>query len=202
MHAAARPFLFTLNLAISLLLLSSIAHAQQQPPREPRWDLGAWFAVATGEETTNSFTQTQAYTGGFFLGYTLTPNIGPSFLRGSFEYGANLGTFFVQSHPAPAYGGGFDPIVLRWNFAHRYHALQPFIELSGGGIFTNTNLPPGDTSSFNFAVRGGGGARIHTRSRQSLDVGLFFYHVSNANLGLDNPEFNGIQFNFGYHWYK
>jgi len=60
-----------------------------------------------------------------------------------------------------------------------------------GVVITNSNLPPGKTSNLNFMAKGGGGIYIRTRKRESLDIGFRWSHISNANLGLDNPEFNG-----------
>jgi len=80
--------------------------------------------------------------------------------------------------------------------------ISPYIELAGGGISTNANLPPGNTSSFNFTAKGGGGIYLRTRPRQSFDVGLHWSHISNANLGVDNFEFNGVQLSLAYHWFK
>jgi hypothetical protein len=80
--------------------------------------------------------------------------------------------------------------------------VVPYIELAGGAVFTTSNLPPGDTSSFNFTTRGGGGIQIFSRDRRSWDVGLHYFHVSNANLADKNPEFNGVQISLGYHWFR
>ena len=99
------------------------------------------------------------------------------------------------------HGGAFDPLVLRWNSSLRRGRLAPYIELGGGAVATAVNLPPGDTSSFNFMARGGG-VHLFTRNRQSLDVGCAWWHISNANLGVRNPEFNGVQLIVGYHWFK
>jgi hypothetical protein len=43
---------------------------------------------------------------------------------------------------------------------------------------------------------------VRTRPRQSLDFGLHWSHISNANLGADNYEFNGIQLSIAYHIFK
>jgi len=74
--------------------------------------------------------------------------------------------------------------------------------IAGGSLITTANFPVGDTSSINFSVRGGGGVRIFTSSRRSIDLGCHWLHISNANLGTRNPEFNGIQVRLGYHWFK
>jgi hypothetical protein len=60
----------------------------------------------------------------------------------------------------------------------------------------------GRTSSFNFITKGGGGLYLQTRSRQAFDIGLHWSHISNANLGAENYEFNGVQLSIAYHWFK
>lgn len=204
MHGILRFGAVAQLIATASLLLTCAAAQQSAPaaPQKGNWDIGIWIAGATGEETKNSFTQTQAWAASVFLGKTLTGELGSGWRRGSLEYGFDLATVFVQRRPEPAYGGGFDPVVLRWNSAFHHRRVQPYIELSGGGILTNTNLPPGNTSSFNFAVRGGGGIRLLAGGRRSLDIGAAYYHISNANLGVQNPEFNGVQITVGYHWFK
>jgi len=167
------------------------------------WDFSAWTAVATGEETRNSFTQAQIWTAGFFAGKVLTGEFGRGWRRASFEVGFDLVPVFVQSRTQTVYGGGFDPVVLRFNPGHHFGRMVPYIELAGGGVATTANIPPGkDTSDFNFTARGGGGIHIFTRGRQSLDIGCRWFHVSNANLASFNPEFNGVQVSLGYHWFK
>ncbi len=69
-------------------------------------------------------------------------------------------------------------------------------------MITSANLPPGNTSSFNFMAKGGGGIYLKTRKRESLDMALRWSHISNANLGVINTEFNGVQLSLAYHWYK
>jgi len=41
---------------------------------------------------------------------------------------------------------------------------------------------------------------VSTTRRQSFDIGCRWSHISNANLGIENPEFNGIQVSLGYHF--
>jgi hypothetical protein len=43
----------------------------------------------------------------------------------------------------------FEPIVLRWKSGIHTSRLEPYIELAGGGLHTNTNFPSGNTSDFN-----------------------------------------------------
>jgi hypothetical protein len=107
----------------------------------------------------------------------------------------------VQSRPQLIYGGGFEPLIVRWNSSIRLRQVRPYIELGGGALWVTANLPSGDTSSFNFTAKGGGGLYIPVHDHP-VDIGLRWSHISNANLGKRNPEFNGIEIRVGYHWRK
>lgn len=186
--------------ACTLLIVCAHSAIAQEPLH--KWDLSVFLTGSTGEELTNSFGEAQLWSAGFYLGRVLTPEMGRGWRRGTFEYGFDVIPLFVQSRPQLIYGGGFEPIVLRWNSARRIESARPYVELAGGAVRTTANLPSGDTSAFNFTARGGGGLRVAVRRRDSLDLGVFWSHISNANLGVRNPEFNGIAIRVGYHWMK
>jgi hypothetical protein len=179
-------------------------HAQVHPieERQGNWDFGVWAAGETGEEITNSFSEAQSLTAGVFVGRMLTGEVGHGWRRGRFEYGISLIPLFRQFMPQSVYGGGFEPVILRWNSSERFGRAVPYIELAGGGLRTNVNLPVGNTSDFNFTARGGGGIRAWKTNRRSIEIGCSWSHISNANLGVKNPEFNGIQVSIGYHWMR
>lgn len=166
------------------------------------WDFSVWVAGATGEENTNSFAEAQTLTAGFFLGKELTDDVGHGWRRGRLEYGFDLVPLFRQFRPDAIYGGGFEPVILRWNSSLHTGRIAPYIELAGGGLRTNTNFPAGETSAFNFTARGGGGIAIYKSPRHFAEIGCRWAHISNANLGVRNPEFNGIQVSLGYHWVR
>jgi hypothetical protein len=63
-------------------------------------------------------------------------------------------------------------------------------------------FPAGTTSAYNRLARGGGGIELLCGKRHSLDFACRWWHISNANLGVRDLEFNGIQVGFGYHWLK
>ena len=184
-----------------LLLLVPLTWAQANTSQEGHrpWDISVWVAGATGEEHSNSFTEAQILSGGVFLGKVFTGQIGRGWRRGNLEFGMDLIPLFVHFTPQRLYGGGIEPAVLRWNGLHRGR-WAPFIELAGGGLETNVNLPSGKTSKFNFTARIGGGVQIFTQERRAVDIGCHWSHISNANLGQQNPEFNGIQMSVAYHW--
>ncbi len=193
----AAHFLFLLLVVCPLYSQSDVPETQNRG-----WDFGVWVAGETGEEKLNSFSEAQVLTAGVFVGKTLTGEIGNGWRRGQFEYGFDIIPVFRQLRPQGIYGGGIEPVILRWNSSLRAGHVAPYIELGGGAIRTNSNLPAGNTSNFNFTARGGGGIRIFTKPRQWAEIGCRWSHISNANLGVNNPEFNGIQVSVGYHWFK
>jgi hypothetical protein len=186
------------------LFLPCVAYSQNSSgiPKDIKWDFGIWLAGETGEETTNSFAQAQIWSGGIFAGRMLTGEIGSKWRRGELEYAFDVMPVFETYGNQRTHGIGFDPVILRWNSGLHSSRISPYIELSGGAVSTPVNLPPGRTSSFNFMAKGGGGIYWRTRPRQAFDIGLHWSHISNANLGADNYEFNGIQLSVSYHWFK
>ncbi len=191
-------------LLLSLLVCSVISHLWAQTPEaEGRpWDISIWVAGASGEESTNSFSEAQVLTAGVFAGRMVTDEIGSGWRRGRLEIGADFVPLFAQFTPQVIHGIAFYPVILRWNSSLHLGRVAPYMELGGGGLRTNLNLPPGDTSTFNFIARAGGGILISTRRAQALEIGCRWWHISNANLGRRNPEFNGIQMSVGWHWRK
>lgn len=176
--------------------------ARSQEILNRNWDFSVRTTAATGEERTNSFSEAQIWTAGVFVGKTVTGEIGSTWQRGSLEYGFAVTPIFLQLRPQSLYGIGFEPVVLRWNSTHRFGRAAPYIELAGGAVKTNGNLPSGDTSDFNFTAEGGSGFYLVTKDHQALELGLGWLHISNANLGTRNPEFNGIEIRLGYHWFR
>ena len=192
------------KLSLFLLLVSSPAFTQNPVPtgHKGSLDLGVWAAGETGEENTNSFTEAQIWSAGVFVGWVITGEHLGGWRRGSLEYGFDLMPVFETFGNQRTHGFGFDPVILRWNSSLHTPHISPYIELSGGAVTTPSNLPPGNTSSFNFMAKGGGGMYLWTRKGQSLDIGFHWSHISNANLGVINPEFNGVQLSLAYHWFK
>lgn len=183
--------------------LSGIAHAQSTPESQNRaWDFSIWAGGATGEEITNSFSETQIVTAGVLVGHSVGSDIGTGWRRGRFEYAADLIPVFVQFAPKKITGTAFDPVILRWNSSLHRGRVMPFVELGGGGLHTSVNFPQGNTSTFNFMARAGGGVLVSTRRTQALEIACRWLHISNGNLGTQNPEFNGIQVSVGWHWFK
>jgi len=188
---------------VLLFLLGGTVYAQGDLPGIQRlnWDISVRAAGATGEENSNSFSEAQTLTAAVSLGKVLTDEIGSGWRRGRLEYAFDLIPVFRQFRPQPNYGRGFEPVILRWNSGLHTAGVMPYIELAGGAVRTNSNFPVGDTSKFNFTARGGGGIQMFAKRHQAVDIGCRWMHISNANLGVRNTEFNGIQVSLAYHWF-
>ena len=180
------------TLAILLLLCSTLALSQIRPEDGGR-EIEAWtgggYSVPGGTSNTGMWNL-----GGSF-GWILTQPHGPSFLKGRFEYLVDVVPVFVVFQPGnTAYGAGFDPLKLRWNFATRGR-IAPYFELSGGPLFTNHDVP-NNTNSVNFMDSAALGTHFLGASH-SWSIEVRYMHISNAGLGNLNPGVNTVQLRLG-----
>jgi lipid A 3-O-deacylase len=205
------PFLKKLFFAFSLrggcfaalLLCAGFAFAQQtsKPLSGQPWDYGFWasggFSVPGGTKDTHMFNT------GVRLGKVLTEDHFGSFLRGNFEWSADLYPLYYLWQPAPAknaYGLGFNPVNLKWNFTN-WEWTIPFLELGGGVLFTNTKVPA-NTSRVNFVTHGALGFQFFNNQRRAFTTSIRYEHISNAGLTVPNPGINTVQFLVGVNWFK
>jgi len=162
------------------------------------WEFGVWTGEAGGEVKTTSGPALITMTG-FHVGRVLAgPREGG---RGTLEYTVNVMPLMLTIKPKTVYGGGFSPFGLKWNFAGSTR-LQPYVELTGGGVITTQDVPLGKSSSFNFTASFGPGVVLYRSPRRAVSLALCYWHLSNAGTGHLNPTFNTVQFTLGYHWLK
>ncbi len=188
-----KPFLL-------LLLVCGLAEAQDAKPldHEP-WDFGVW--AGGGFNVPGGTKDTQTLNAGVRLGKVLTDESGPGFLRGVFEWSADLLPVYFLFQPAKnAYAEGFNPVNLKWNFTAKDRAV-PYLELGGGVLFSSTDVPA-NTSRVNFVTHGALGLQIFSRDRRAVSMAARFEHISNAGLTVPNPGINSVQFSLGYNWFK
>jgi hypothetical protein len=188
---------------VMLAVASSLAAAQQpsKPLDGQPWDYGFWagggFSVPGGTK------DTQAINAGVRLGKVLTDDLGGSFLRGNFEWSADLMPIYYVRQPVPAknaYGEAFNPVNLKWNFTSSARTV-PFLELGGGVLFTNHTVPV-KTSHVNFLTHATLGFQFFNNDRRALTANILFQHISNAGLSEPNPGINTVQFQLGVNWFK
>jgi lipid A 3-O-deacylase len=187
------------RLTLVLLLLCGLAQAQSTTLGDKPWDLGVW--VGGGFSVPGGTPDTQVVNAGFRVGKILTGNVGNSFLRGNFEWSADVMPLYYLGQPGKnAYAAGFNPVNLNWNFTPGSRAV-PYLELGGGVLFSNVDVPQA-TNTTNFVTHGGLGLHILTREKRALTFTTFFEHISNAGLASPNPGINTVQFTVGMNWFK
>jgi hypothetical protein len=187
-----------LLLSCGLFLLANMPRAfAQDGPRADGNEIQFWTAGGHG---TNGVTQhTGVWTAGFRYGWVITDPIGPKFMRGRFEYAVDaVPVFVIFQKTNTAYGVAVNPFALIWNF-DTHGRFVPYVDLDGGVLFTNTQVPAG-TSRINFTPSGGLG--VHYLAKKltwTADVRLV--HISNAGLTAINPGINTVQLRVGVGWF-
>jgi Lipid A 3-O-deacylase (PagL) len=83
-----------------------------------------------------------------------------------------------------AYGVGGSPIGIQVNWV-RYRRIQPFLTSGGGFLYFNRQLF--GVTQLNFTGQVGIGMELFTSDYHSFDFGYQYHHISNANLGRENP---------------
>jgi lipid A 3-O-deacylase len=179
-------------IAVALLFLSSVAWAQTRPE-----DGGREFQVWTGGgySVPGGTSDTGVWNVGVRYGWILTQPHGPGFLNGRFEYVLDaVPVFLIFQRYNTAYGGGFSPLGLKWDFAARGR-IEPYFELNGGTLFTNHQVPTG-TSAVNFTDAAALGMHI-LGDKHAFSVEVRYMHISNAGLSSPNPGINTVQVRLG-----
>lgn len=196
----ARPFALPL-LAVFLLTATAAAAQTSGPPADEagardlgsvlqsgatEWMVGGGVGMGVGRrvDAENSSYVFQS----FSWGRVLTRPAGWGFLRGRFEWAFEVTPLFAQYAPGATRGLGVSPLVWRWSFDRR-GPVAGFVEVAGGGLWTNHALPAG-TVAGNFTAHGGAGLRILTGRRRGVVLAYRLDHISNGNRADRNPGIN------------
>ena len=179
-------------LAVFLLLCGSFAMAQARP-EDGGQELELWSGG--GHSVPGGTSRTAVWNLGLRYGWILSRPHGPGFLKGRFEYAIDAVPAFLVFQPSnTAFGAGFNPLNLKWNFATRGR-IVPYFELSGGTLFTNRDVPRG-TNTTNFTSGAALGTHILGTSL-NWAVEVRYMHISNAGLAVVNPGINTVQLRLG-----
>jgi len=179
-------------IAVLLLLGSSIAFAQTRP-EDGGHELQLW--TGGGHSVSGGTSDTGVWNVGLRYGWILTRPHGPGILNGRFEYVLDaVPVFMVFQRYNTAYGAGFSPLGLKWDFAARGR-IEPYFELNGGTLFTNHQVPTG-TSAVNFTDAAALGMHI-LGDKHAFSVEVRYMHISNAGLSSPNPGINTVQVRLG-----
>jgi hypothetical protein len=197
-----------LSLLCGLFLFNSgpATHAQASPPvarlpdgqgragpEKGGHELQVWTTGGYGVKGIAS--HTGVWTAGVRYGWVLTAPHGPGFLRGRYECAVDAVPVFMLFQPAStAYGAALNPFVSKWNF-DTHSRIVPYVELGGGALLTNIQVPPG-ASRVNFTSAGAVG--IHFLGEKfNWSADLRFMHISNAGISAVNPGINTLQLRLG-----
>jgi lipid A 3-O-deacylase len=184
-----RPSLFI----CCVMLIASCSCLGQSGPQQGGHEIEIW--TGGGHSVSGGRGDTSAFNAGLRYGWILTGPHLPSFLRGRFEYAVDAVPVFLVFQPAnTAYGAGFDPIALKWNFERRGR-LSPYLELCGGTLFTNHDVPQ-YTNTVNFTDQAALGVHV-LGARYNWSLELRYMHISNAGLATPNPGVNTVQVRLG-----
>lgn len=192
------------------LLLLSVCALGQSSPEKGAWDIGAWGA--TGVSVPGGTPDVSSDALGFRLGKVLTGAHLPGFLRGNFEYAIDLVPLYYifqevrprscpscSATPSNTYGGGFNPINLKWNF--NAPSVTPYVELGGGTLFSTHDVPAG-TNTVNFRTHASFGIHLLRDHGPAPTIEVRYEHISNAGLATPNPGINTVQFVVGVNWFR
>ncbi len=184
-------------LALIILTASAVCLSQSNPdlagPEEDGHEVQLW--TGGGHSVSGGRGDTGVFNAGLRYGWIITAPHLPSFLRGRFEYTVDAVPMFLVFQPAnTAYGLGFNPLGLKWDFVRRGR-LSPYLELSGGTLFTNHNVPT-YTNTVNFTSAAALGTHI-LGPKYNWSVELRYLHISNAGLAVPNPGINTVQVRLG-----
>jgi len=184
-------------LGVLTVLLGRFASAQRRP-EQGATEIQLW--TAGGHSVPVGRGDTGIWNAGLRYGWVLTEPHGPGFLAGRFEYAIEAMPAYLIFQPTnTAYGAGLNPLNLKWNFATRGH-LVPYLELSGGTLFTTYSVPPG-TSNVNFTPSAAFGAHF-LGHKYAWTVEARYLHISNAGLDRLNPGVNTVEIKIGIGKFK
>jgi hypothetical protein len=176
-----------------LLMASTSLVAGQAAPEKGGHEVQIWSGG--GHSVSGGRTDTGVFNAGLRFGWVLTGPHLPGFLRGRFEYALDAVPLFLAFQPTnTAYGVGFDPLGLKWNF-QPHGRILPYLELTGGVLFTNHDVPTG-TNTVNFMPQAALGMHI-LGAKHNVSLELRYVHISNAGLATPNPGINTVQVRLG-----
>jgi lipid A 3-O-deacylase len=180
-------------LSIALFLCVPVARPQAGPV-EGEHEVQIW--TGGGHGITGSQSSDGIWNVGLRYGLILTAPHGPGFLHGRLEYALDaVPAFFVFQKQNTAYGVGLNPFAFKWALDTR-GSVVPYLEIGGGTLFTNTQVPAG-TSRINFTTSAALGLHF-LRSKHNISAEVRYMHISNAGLATSNPGINTIQFRLGF----
>jgi Lipid A 3-O-deacylase (PagL) len=132
--------------------------------------------------------------GTVYYGWMLTDVRGDGFCRGNWE-------FLLDASGAGIFEGPGDVLVgvgiaLRYNFVRPHPVVVPYVEIGGGGAYSDAANDDANQllfgSDFLFELHAALGMRLMVSDRFAVTLKGQYLHFSNAGLGDRNHGFNGL----------
>ena len=181
------------SVLVLTIAFSALAHAQSSPDKGAD-EIQVW--TSAGHSVAGGRGDTGIWNAGLRYGWVLTDAHLPGVLKGRFEYAVDAVPAYLIFQPSgAAYGIGLNPLNLKWNFVRRGR-LSPYLELSGGTLFTTAKVPA-QTSSVNFTSGAALGTHLLGPSH-TWAIEARYLHISNAGLGDLNPGINTFEIRLGF----
>jgi hypothetical protein len=172
------------------------------PLRREHWDAAVYAGGGTG---LGKDSDVQFARAGFRISRVMTGEIGPGFMRGTFEYGWEVSPidYVLWKGQRNVYGFSVSPLMLKWNFTNHRKKNVPFFFATGTYLHTAQDVPLGNTSKHNFMSGAGFGMHHFVKPHQAVTWDIRAVHLSNASIGDHNPGVNAtMQWTLGYTWWK
>ena len=189
--ALVSSFFFAFSFVIAV---AGLGFGQAEPgPEEGGNEVQVW--AGGGHSVPGGTRRTGVFDAGLRYGWVITGPHLPGILRGRFEYAVDAVPAYLIFQPVnTAYGVGFNPLGLKWDFERRGR-LTPYLELGGGVLFSNHNIPT-YTNKVNFSPSAAFGTHI-LGEKYNWSVEVRYMHISNAGLAANNPGLNTVQVRVG-----
>ncbi len=187
-------WVFSSSVFSLVVLVAGLGFGQAEAgPEEGGHEVQVW--AGGGHSVPGGTSRTGIFDLGLRYGWVITGAHLPGILRGRFEYAVDAVPAYLIFQPAnTAYGVGFNPLGLKWNFERRGR-ISPYLELSGGTLFSDHNVPTG-TDTVNFTSAAALGTHV-LGAKYNWSVEVRYLHISNAGLATANPGLNTVQVRLG-----
>ncbi len=177
----------------AVLIVVPVAVQGQGAPEQGSTEVQLW--TSGGHSVSGGRGNTGIWNAGLRYGWVVTDAHLPGVLKGRFEYAIDAVPAYLIFQPTgTVYGVGVNPLNLKWNFVRRGR-VSPYLELSGGTLFSTSKVPP-QTSAVNFTS--GAALGVHLLGeRRAWALEARYLHISNAGLGDLNPGINTFEVRIG-----
>lgn len=195
---------FALVLAlVAFAAAAASASGQGLPSASLAYHSWEFAPIVGGGEGLGHRTDTRFLFTGVRVGWVLSREHLSGWMRGNFEWAGDFMPVYTVFTPQGAiYGASIKPVIWQWNFT-RGKRIAPYAAIAGGVLFSERNVPPGNTSYVNFTPQAAFGMHIFLKRGRALLLEAAAVHHSNASLGTQNPGYNAaIFFTIGYSWYR